>query len=650
MRAMIRQICFALSFTFLTIGSSIPSYSAPIETIDAGDIITASSSLSCIDWRISGVCFFLFCTTFGCSIETSIQVTHFNPDLVVTAYDNIVDANGLSDTPWDEARGLYSSLENNIHRRTTSAVYGLDLNNDQKYFAGASINDSGNGADADPKNLVYKDTQVIGGIPVIGLVAQTTGFPFFCPANQTIPFFPYFLSGVDSFAWRSGITELIYPGTWIPTIRNINDPANPGVALLAGLNSIFVLWGSIHPRQGFQLATEDPKMGAVAAAKAAHIATRRVQPHIYIPTGPLREAFTNISFSDLDLGLDEIADSLLTFFDLNLNIFSGLATSLGGVGETIDEALVDVDQQLTDGNLIDQDTVTNIQQDIMEQAGESFDEIRDRVNGIGGQVVANVNNLRDRLTIARDASVNLATAVTVAITTFDVEDVQATISLLQEPIDTFVNADVGNTIDQYLGLVNGISAPSALAQAAQTIQAVDDAVGRVDDLLGFLQQLTFFSTVLQFLENFRSFNETLEQAQAAFDVVQQFGELQQQFGDIQTLISSVQSSTGISAGEFMGNQGYRIVPPPSYDPNNEESGKWQMLSPVAEDECGRFGENDSLNFFNGYTDRVWPGEITDTALPQRSYDYSWNLWREYTCCQRRGAFLFAIDFQSGVTR
>lgn len=59
--------------------------------------------------------------------------------------------------------------------------------------------------------------------------------------------------------------------------------------------------------------------------------------------------------------------------------------------------------------------------------------------------------------------------------------------------------------------------------------------------------------------------------------------------------------------------------------------KWQMLHPSPASSCVTFGANDSLSlttFGDGQTD---PAD-----------GYSWNLWKQYTCCQRRGIFLYSI--------
>ena len=59
---------------------------------------TTTAALSCMQWMPIGVCFWLRCTWSGCSVRTSIKVGHYNPDLVVSSY------NELGGNPWAEIR------------------------------------------------------------------------------------------------------------------------------------------------------------------------------------------------------------------------------------------------------------------------------------------------------------------------------------------------------------------------------------------------------------------------------------------------------------------------------------------------------------------------------------------------------------------
>ena len=65
-------------------------------SINTASLIASAASVSCIDWHISGICYWLLCTPFGCTVKTSVKVTHFIPEAVVSAYSN------PGDNPWTE--------------------------------------------------------------------------------------------------------------------------------------------------------------------------------------------------------------------------------------------------------------------------------------------------------------------------------------------------------------------------------------------------------------------------------------------------------------------------------------------------------------------------------------------------------------------
>jgi integrating conjugative element protein (TIGR03756 family) len=93
--------------------------------------------------------------------------------------------------------------------------------------------------------------------------------------------------------------------------------------------------------------------------------------------------------------------------------------------------------------------------------------------------------------------------------------------------------------------------------------------------------------------------------------------------------------------------GYRVWMPPPLVEADEETGTWQMLVPIEENECKVFGENDVFALpGNAWAD----GKLDFSKLPltdeQDSHggDYVWNLWRPYQCCRDRGTFITDIDF------
>ncbi len=80
---------------------------------------------------------------------------------------------------------------------------------------------------------------------------------------------PYFLSTLDSVAWRSGLPESFYPEALIPGQRELGSQ-------MAG-----TMWGNIYPRSGFVNQTDDDKASAVVAQRVVDIITRTGQPHVY---------------------------------------------------------------------------------------------------------------------------------------------------------------------------------------------------------------------------------------------------------------------------------------------------------------------------------------------------------------------------------
>lgn len=72
---------------------------------------------SCVKWRPTGVCFFLYCTMFGCTIRTSIKVSHYVPDAIVSSY------NDPTTHPWND----YGKWVAGVFSGAGSSLLGLRL-------------------------------------------------------------------------------------------------------------------------------------------------------------------------------------------------------------------------------------------------------------------------------------------------------------------------------------------------------------------------------------------------------------------------------------------------------------------------------------------------------------------------------------------
>lgn len=227
--------------------------------LNTATITTSSLSPDCIAYRVVGICYWLFCTKFGCSVKTSSKVHHYVPDAVVSSYST------TGENPWTEVRAMSSANASAQGGGDGSA--GISHENDLAKF---------------------KNADVIGhpGGATFSQFAGQSGYS--CPgAGQMM--MPYFLSTLDSVAWRYNIPELVFPESVTPGMREIGSRA-------AGN-----LWGAVYPRGGFLHGVDDHKSAAVVAQRAGDIVTRQGQAHVYQPllgskrdgywpAGPLKES------------------------------------------------------------------------------------------------------------------------------------------------------------------------------------------------------------------------------------------------------------------------------------------------------------------------------------------------------------------------
>ncbi len=44
-------------------------------SLNTAQIVASAASQSCISWRVSGICYWLFCTKFSCTVRTSVKVS-----------------------------------------------------------------------------------------------------------------------------------------------------------------------------------------------------------------------------------------------------------------------------------------------------------------------------------------------------------------------------------------------------------------------------------------------------------------------------------------------------------------------------------------------------------------------------------------------
>lgn len=195
---------------------------------------------SCAFLHISGICFWLFCTPFGCDIKASTRFSHFAPDLVVSTYHDVATH------PWPEI-GIP------LAAATTSTIGAL---------LGKPLSDSAgtrSRADRTDKARRFRDADAIGH-------PATKIGP--CPTAVS-PFVPYFMSTLDALVWSSYLpAELLFPASWIPGMREVGMwPANT--------------WGNVYPRTGEVVQQHEVKGAAVLSQRIVDFVTRPGQPHVY---------------------------------------------------------------------------------------------------------------------------------------------------------------------------------------------------------------------------------------------------------------------------------------------------------------------------------------------------------------------------------
>lgn len=227
-------------YGFLGLGA----LSLPALALNTVSLTQSALSPGCLDYQVIGLCFWLSCTPFGCDIETSIRVQHFNPDLVVSSYSV------TGESPWAEMAALSAPLP------------GAE--------GGGNLITPSTRRDNLPR---FKNVDAIGhpGGFVAAQLAAASGLV--CASGATA-LQPYFLSTLDTLAWRNAIPESLYPEALTPGLREVGSQLDGE------------MWGNVYPRHGFLVQPDDFKAAAVMAQRAADLVTRDGQSHVYLPLTP----------------------------------------------------------------------------------------------------------------------------------------------------------------------------------------------------------------------------------------------------------------------------------------------------------------------------------------------------------------------------
>lgn len=201
------------------------------------------SCLDCFDYEVVGICFWLTCTIWSCDVDTSIKVKHYIPDLVVSTY--------TSDSAWEDMRELNDEAPGGL--ANTESPFEKDT------------------------PLDFKSVDIVAH-PTVMIYNELGDEELFCKSQQETPLMPVYVSSWDMFwnhTWLERGLQI-----WGLEMEMIKATSSGGSGVVGFVLSPY--WAPVYPRCGFGANPVDPINSAVSAHRAADIATRENEPHVYL--------------------------------------------------------------------------------------------------------------------------------------------------------------------------------------------------------------------------------------------------------------------------------------------------------------------------------------------------------------------------------
>jgi hypothetical protein len=117
----------------LRLGSAIVllGTATPGAALTTTTILQSALSPDCLEYRVVGICYWLYCSSSGCRVRTSVKVRHYVPDAVVSSYSN------TGDNPWVEVRAM--SLPNPTAQAGGDGTTNQDHENNLAKFKNADV-------------------------------------------------------------------------------------------------------------------------------------------------------------------------------------------------------------------------------------------------------------------------------------------------------------------------------------------------------------------------------------------------------------------------------------------------------------------------------------------------------------------------------
>jgi hypothetical protein len=115
----------------VTLASFLLSGNLSAFALDTATIASSALSPDCLEYRVVGMCFWLYCGWSGCRVRTSVKVRHYVPDAVVSSYAN------TGENPWSEVQAM--SLPNPTAQTGGDGTTNQDHENNLSRFKNADV-------------------------------------------------------------------------------------------------------------------------------------------------------------------------------------------------------------------------------------------------------------------------------------------------------------------------------------------------------------------------------------------------------------------------------------------------------------------------------------------------------------------------------
>lgn len=242
--------------------SANEEYSGVINTSEVIQA-TMSASMSCMEWEFSGVCVWMTCTPVppACSYSTSIKVKNHVPDLLFQSYDR------SKGEPYTESQTINSTFQGDADSSWVTSLISLVEDYEVDGVRGGQSTEAKKDKHA---NLTFKLVDAYGNPAILAFNSMANSSSGTICESKLTPFFPYYISNLDSVAWRWNIPEMFYPQSWTPIFNEYE------------LGTYENNYGPIYPRHGFMTAQDPLKSAVLSSFRAAHFITRNAEPHVYM--------------------------------------------------------------------------------------------------------------------------------------------------------------------------------------------------------------------------------------------------------------------------------------------------------------------------------------------------------------------------------